>query len=55
MTIAYRVRGHRTEHVALVGERRDVADALTTIGQHHRHIDQHPARVMRNLRRDPRR
>jgi hypothetical protein len=48
---ARRVRGHRTEHVALVGQRRDVADALATIGEHHRQIDQHPGRVVRGLRR----
>ena len=33
------IQGHRPEHADLIGQRRDVADALATIGQHHREID----------------
>jgi hypothetical protein len=45
------VRGHRTEHLGLVGQRGDVADALPAIGEHHRHIHHHPPRIVRRLRR----
>jgi hypothetical protein len=47
------VRGDRPEHGLLVAEGGDVADRGPTIGDHHRQIDQHPARVVRGLRSRP--
>ena len=50
---AGRVRGHRPEYLTLIGQRRDVANALATISEDHRHIDQHPTRIVRGLPRRP--
>jgi hypothetical protein len=41
-----RVRGHRPEQARLVAQHRQVRDRLTTIGDHHRHVDGDPARVI---------
>jgi hypothetical protein len=41
-----RRRGDRTEHPGLVAQHVDVGDRLTTIGEHHRHVDQDPATVV---------
>ena len=35
----------------LVSQRGDVADGLAAVGDHHRQIGQHPAGIMRGLRR----
>ena len=48
---AGRVRGHRPEDRGLVSQRGDVADALTTVDEHHRHDGQHPDGIMRGERR----
>ena len=41
-----RRRGHRTQQRCLVTQHVDVGDRLTTIGDHDRHIGQHPTPVM---------
>jgi hypothetical protein len=41
-----RGRGDRAEQLRLVAQHRQVAQAVPTIGQHHRQVPQHPARVM---------
>ena len=38
----------------LVAQHVDVGDRLTTVGEHHRHVDQHPAPVMDRGERAPR-
>jgi hypothetical protein len=43
---AGRRRGHRAEHLPLVTQHVDVADRLTTVGDHHRQIDRDPAPIM---------
>ena len=54
-----RVRGHRSEEVSLEAEVLDVRAALSTPGEHQRHLDEHLAPVMDReplaLRRDLRR
>ena len=47
------IRRDRPEHRSLIGKRRDVADALPAIGQHHRHINQYPPRIVHGLRHGP--
>ena len=44
-----RIRGHRAEQAGLVTQHRQVGDRLPTVGEHHRHIHRHPARVMTAL------
>ena len=41
-----RRRGDRTEHASLVAQHVDIGDRLTTIGEHHRHVDQYPSPIM---------
>ncbi len=49
-----RVRRHRPEHPGLIGQHRDVADALRAIRDRDRQIAQHPSRIVRGLRRGQR-
>ena len=44
-----RVRCHRAEQAGLVAQHRQVGDRLAAVGEHHRHIDRDPARVMAGL------
>lgn len=44
-----RGRSDRPEHRRLLAQDRQVADALPTVGEHHRHIDRDPARVVPGL------
>jgi hypothetical protein len=41
-----RGRGHRPEQPGLIPQHRQIRDRLPTVGEHHRQIDQHPARVV---------
>ncbi|GAA3728541.1 hypothetical protein GCM10022225_07350 [Plantactinospora mayteni] len=41
------VRGDRPEQARLLPQHRQIADGFTTVGQQHRQIDSHPARLMR--------
>jgi len=41
-----RRRCHRSQHAGLVPQHVDVGDRLTTVSEHHRDIDQHPATVV---------
>jgi hypothetical protein len=41
-----RGRGHRAEQLRLVAQHRQVGKAVPTVGQHHRQVSQHPARVV---------
>jgi hypothetical protein len=41
-----RGRGHRPEQRWLVTQHRQIRDRLSAVGEHHHHIDQHPARVV---------
>ena len=55
-----RRRGHRPEQARLVPQHRQIGDRLPAVGEHHRHIGQHPTRRMRRTthpaaRRPPRR
>jgi hypothetical protein len=38
----------------LVTQHIDIGDRFTTIGEHHRHIDQHPAPIMTRSKRPTR-
>ena len=40
------VGSHLTEQAWLVAQHRQIRDRLTAIGQHHRHVGQHPATIM---------
>jgi len=48
-----RRRRDRTEHADLVAQHVDVSDRLTTIGEHHRNVREHPAPVMDRDERTP--
>lgn len=41
-----RGRRHRPEHLGLVTQHSQVADRLTAVGEHHRHIHRHTAGVV---------
>lgn len=39
--------GHSPEQLRLLAQHREIGDGLAAVGEHHRHIGQHPPRVMR--------
>jgi hypothetical protein len=41
-----RVRRHRPEQARLITQHGQVGDGLTAVGEHHRHINCDPARIM---------